>query len=364
MQRRRVWCVICVVWVCVVLGATSCSEDSAKEQAADTQTSDTADAVEDSIPACPSGERVDGVCAPLPPAKPVFADWVCPAGWLSVPALATVSGEPIAIEGVAPWMRCEPPPFIEPPSECGPGLMPQYGQAACVAHGSACPPDGEDWTDDSALHALAPDFAGRIWFVRAGEASGGTGTRDAPFGTLEVALRASNGGDIIALSKGEFAESFSVARPVAVVGACVTGTTIHPTGTDDTVPSVAVSGSALLKNFTITGPRIGLQIDATDAPALAQDILIRGAEQRGVFVNSGGKINLSRVWVDDTQADAVTQTQGEGLRAQADTIVEISASAFTRNHTGGLTSKGQIALTDALIAHTQAEQLKNSTSIL
>ena len=70
MQRRSVWNVWFMVCVAgVVLGA--CSEDGAEEQqTADTQASDTTDTTEDTTPDCPSGERVDGVCAPLPPAKP------------------------------------------------------------------------------------------------------------------------------------------------------------------------------------------------------------------------------------------------------------------------------------------------------
>ncbi len=129
---------------CAILA--SCSENEPNEPS--TTQSDTFDAVDASntdslsLPPCSHGERQDGVC---PPALPQFQDWICPEGWTQTPALVDVDGGPLAIEGIAPFMRCEPPPWIEPPSDCEPGTMPLYGQATCVSHGDTCPASGQPW---------------------------------------------------------------------------------------------------------------------------------------------------------------------------------------------------------------------------
>lgn len=335
---------------------TACAEDEQGQPSADTF-DDTAEVDAVVLPPCPEGERQDGVC---PPAPPQFQDWVCPAGWTQTPALTDADGGLLSLEGVTPFMRCEPPPWIEPATDCEPGTMPLYGHAECMPHGDSCPASGQSWPDEGVIRGRVPEFTGRIWYALQGASAGGDGSISAPFASPQQAQDAASPGDIIALSVGTFDGQFSIQTSTAWVGACVAQTILTGpavTSSEDRTPilSFSANGGARLRDLTLTGSRQGIRIEGISTPVILSDLFIDEVVAAGIVIKGANTAaTLTDVWIANTQPDPITQNFGNGLQATEGASVELTRVSLTQNHNlGVLFAEGQLTAQDIVVADTQ-----------
>ncbi|MCZ7679748.1 MAG: hypothetical protein M5U28_13695 [Sandaracinaceae bacterium] len=219
------------------------------------------------------------------------------------------------------------------------------GEAACRAIGASCPAAGE-WAAD--LPA-----SGTILYVRAG-ATGGTGTRASPFGTLaaalaEAALRAPP--VVVALAQGSYAGDITLAPGVTLWGACTEGTRVDAASA---AVNVRAAPASALRNLRLSGG-----VTSVESPASAQltldrvliegasvgvsvaggtldasDLVVRGmtgGAARGVVVTAGGRASLRRAVLRD-----VGGSEGVGLVATgAGAVAEVEDVAILDTSDGG-----------------------------
>ncbi|MCZ7686330.1 MAG: hypothetical protein M5U28_49215 [Sandaracinaceae bacterium] len=208
------------------------------------------------------------------PAPPSFTP--CPTGWREV--------APSDAEGVT---TCDP--FLEAGAlECPDGEAHFPGEPGCAPIGAPCP--AGEWPE-----GLRPDAT--VLFVRPG-AEGGTGTRDAPFGTVREAIAAAPDGATIALSRGLFTESVMVDRAVTVRGACARDTSI----TSPEIGVHLVAAGAALEDVSIrdTGSA-GLAVYYTPGARVA-GVLVERANVEGVLV-AEATLDARALVVRDTRPD-------------------------------------------------------------
>lgn len=208
------------------------------------------------------------------PAPPSFTP--CPTGWREV--------APSDAEGVT---TCDP--FLEAGAlECPDGEAHFPGEPGCAPIGAPCP--AGEWPE-----GLRPDAT--VLFVRPG-AEGGTGTRDAPFGTVREAIAAAPDGATIALSRGLFTESVMVDRAVTVRGACARDTII----TSPEIGVHLVAAGAALEDVSIrdTGSA-GLAVYYTPGARVA-GVLVERANVEGVLV-AEATLDARALVVRDTRPD-------------------------------------------------------------
>ncbi len=353
------WCLLCIFCV-----ACDDKQNNEEQQQPDTESPDgIADGITDgnTEPPCPNDVLIEGVCAPTPPSLP---DWQCSQGWTPTPALTSADNQPLEIEGAPQFMRCDPPSFIEPPTTCEPGFMPKVGEPSCAPHGHTCPAPDQPWPAEADIQTRAPEFLGRVWYVDPSAPDSGTfGTRTAPFKTIQTALRSSNQGDIIALSRGTFSEDISINRGIALVGACIPQTVITPTSPHDTAPTLAIDSPAppLLTDFTLSGPRLGLQINPSDAPVTAQNLTIRQTTGLGVFLNADAQATLQDVWITDTQPKTSDQKFGYAINTAARSNLTLQDVSLTHNTSlGAFIGGGTLIAQRVLFADTQPSLLDQS----
>ena len=159
------------------------------------------------------------------------------------------------------------------------------GEAACAPIGDACPTG--TWPDDVT----------DAWFVAAGGT--GTGTREAPFGSLSAAVAVAQDGDTVVIGAGSFdTAAVVIERDLTIRGLCPTKTVL--------TRSDAAPGDAILLPQGANLSLRGLRIAHSDA---------MGIDARG------GALNLEGVVIDDVGANGINAT-GTDLTA---TELRISA---------------------------------------
>jgi hypothetical protein len=278
-------------------------------------------AVAPNLPDCLQGDSPLGCAAP-----PQLNDWTCPAGWNSE---VIGTGEP--------WSHaiCKPPDT----PQCPYGEAAWPGDTACQRMGTSCPSTG--FLDEPTIRAQAPGFNGKLIYASPGAA--GDGSLNAPFGKISEALAAAGSGDIVALSKAEFAEDLSIASGVAVVGACVGGTTISSATADESAAVVDITATgALIANLRIGGPRMGVRIAASGGTTVLASIEVKGAIAAGILVESAGVTSLQSVTVRDTAGTPSTGETGMGLFVTSG-VVQASRLALERNRRSALRLDGALA---------------------
>jgi len=259
----------------------------------------------------------------------------CPEGWREVTEAGVTTCDPYPEGG---------------PSECAFGEAHFVGEPGCRPVGDPCP--AGDWpaelpSDDSVV------------FVQAG-ASGGDGSRSAPFGRLdEVPWGVRGTGWTVALAKGSYEGVLPLRAGVQVIGACVAETHLSGIG-------LPVSGV--------------LMVTSRGEPASVRNLSIVDAPQFGVDVADGGALSLLGVAIvratgvglrvsDGASEVEATDVLVEGTRPFADGRlgqgVDIRAARFvgTRlvvaaNHAVGLggRSGANVTLTDVAVAGTESQQ--------
>jgi hypothetical protein len=237
----------------------------------------------------------------------------CVEGWM--PAMTRSGG-----------IRCEPWPTGEqltcPPDQ---GHFP--GESGCVSVGTSC---GE-WPTD--LPAGIPAFYVRTTTIP------GTGTIDAPFGTIAEALAVARAPAVIALGPNDFDERFELGSGISVIGTCTERTRIAPStpnAANEFLGAIHVVGiDASIRNLTISGARYGIS-NRSSAGFRVEDVVISGVSTYGVWLyGSGTEAELDSVIVRRTRLDGTQR--GNGLFVTGGANVEVRRTLFEDNHgTGAL----------------------------
>ena len=289
---------------------------------------------------CPSGRIFEGSgFAPgTGPCKPHLPDWDCPAGWSAVPALTDGSGAENPPEGLPQFHICEPPPL---PADCPAGTYARLGSATCQPLGTACPAAAERWPDEATLRAHAPAFTGPIVYAAADGAADGAGTRQSPRPLGAAALRAAQTG-LVALALGAYNTPVRLDRSVALVGACVAGTTLASDQPSDSagVVDIASAAPALLANLSITGERPGLTIaPGSESPHTIAALAIVGVRTVGLLVNGAQAVTLAQLRIDGTRA-AEARTFGRAIALTDGATMEASDLTLLGNRDIALSLDG------------------------
>lgn len=278
-----------------------------------------------------SGAREDaGIAAAASPAPPVVA---CPEGWAPVDE----SGVDVAC---APWRDGER-------GTCERGGVRWAGEPGCVRLGSECPADGWPAELPSGVPAL---------FVRAGAAPGGDGSRDRPLARVEDALGSAPAGAVVAIAVGDYPEVLTVARSVALLGACATGVTIGggPGPARRGRLTVLEGAEVSLRDVGLGGPGLALWVEP-GASVDVRDVEVRDASFGGVTVL--GVLTGARLRVRDV-APAADGRFGRGVHVQGGGRLAVARLAIERVHELGLSvaGAGTTVEVDDLVVHGVAPQ--------
>jgi hypothetical protein len=232
--------------------------------------------------------------------------------------------------------------------------MAWLGETKCRPIGTPCPTG--NFLDEAAIRGLAPGFGGKIWYVKPG--AGGDGSLAQPFGSLGEALGAAANGAVVALSKGDHSAGVSVARGVAIVGACAGGTVLAPPSASEKAGTLEITGAdhSLVTNLRVTGPRIGIWVWATKASVVLSDLAVEKAVRTGIAVtNKAVGTVLRRVVVRDTQSRPSDRRCGRGFEATTGGQATIELAAFERNRDVGVLASDDgttVSLTDRQVRGT------------
>jgi len=259
-------------------------------------------------------EAVAPPAMPAPPAPPAIG--ACPEGWR---AETHASG----VDYCEPW----PATGFE---LCAGDEAHFPGTAGCERLGPACPA-GDFPTD---LPAGAS-----VIYVRTG-ATGGDGRMVAPFGTITDATSVATAGDVIAVARGRYDESFVIPMGVTLHGACVADTFIA-------APDFTTSGAARVTATGVTvrnvsfggGQGRGLYVGPT-GQATAEDVLVDGARSSGVLVN-GGTLIATDLVIRDTRP-ASDGRFGRGMEIVDGASVQLTRTLVERCNEFGIAVYGDL----------------------
>ncbi|MCB9596867.1 MAG: hypothetical protein H6719_29360 [Sandaracinaceae bacterium] len=266
---------------------------------------------------------------PTPPAPPVFTP--CPAGWSTVS-----SGEGFEV--------CEPP--TSPP--CAPGTERFVDEAACAPIGAACPTD--EWAE--------PPASGAAVYVRAG-ATGGSGTRAAPYGTIADAIVRAPPGATLLLARGTYDETLDVFGGLTVRGACAAETILAPS-------SGGITVRAAERGITLTDVTIRPASDATAVEVTGEltlrSVVVERAVDEAILVVDGGALDASRIAVRDIGSTAAES--GRGLTVTNGTAT-VDGAIFERCPGGAiLASRDSHVVARAVLARESGGALLGAPQII
>jgi hypothetical protein len=203
-----------------------------------------------------------------------------------------------------------------------------------------------------------------VIFVRAGEPPGGTGTRDAPMGSLAAALGAARSGTVIALSRGTFEGPFELPGGTTLWGACVSGTIVSRATPGSLPVTLYADGRGVtVRNLQLTGDGPGIMVGTGNSLDLV-DVLVTGTTIFGVG-SAGGTLTGRNIVVRGTRVDQEPDYAGTAgwavdaeVRAQIDltrVVFEGNASAAVIAYDAGTV----VRLTDAALRNTQSDAFGN-----
>jgi Right handed beta helix region len=284
------------------------------------------------LPTCLQGDPPLG-CA----AAPGLTDWTCPSAWdpEQVPAYAQNSTTVCNVD--------------EPPT-CADAQAAFVSETSCTPLGTACPVS--DFLEESIVRARAGGLNGDILYVRPN--ASGNGSSADPFGSLKEAIAAASSGDIIALSKGAFPTSVEIDRDVAIVGACVSKSSLvfDPAQSSPAVLNSATSWSRIA-NVSIIGGEVGVETSNFSGDLELSEVEIRDANSAGIRRSNNGSTRVDRVVI---RGDETIAPRGQG--------VLVTSGAFEGTHllvermeAKGLRFEGptvQVDLKDVVVRDTRA----------
>ncbi len=291
---------------------------------------------------CPSGRWLDGlVCAPQ---RLRFEAWACAPGWDSVAYPVEVAED--LIEEPRHLEACRAPAL----PQCEPGTLALPGRGQCVQQGPRCP-EGEGWHDEAAIRALAPGFEGRVLYAAASAAPGGEGSRRSPWALAE-AVSVAEAGDIVAVGVGSHDALIWLDKPVALVGACVAGTTLRaeaPQG-EDAIVNIQGEAGVRLTALTLQGPLSGLRVHSPVQPVSIVDVSVREVSTVGIRINGAGElVSMERV---DIQRVEPGGGAGHGLLVREGALVQARDCLVVGTAGVGVLVTGQgstLDLSDSLV---------------
>lgn len=276
-----------------------------------------------------------------PPAPPRLAP--CPAGWREI--------APVVTGGAA---ACDPWP-AGGVQTCPPDSAHFPGEPGCSRLGSACP--AGDWAEN--LPANQP-----VVFARAGAPAGGNGTRAAPYGSIAEALAVAPAGSVVALSKGTFDEAVRLSRNVTLWGACVDRTLLTSSVATVSAGTATAAGTGGgLRQLRVSGRRIGVWATTAGAAIDLADVLVSGTEGMGMLVAAGGKVTGRGLAVRSTGPRAGVGDFGRGIGVEQGGQVDLSRVVVESNREAGVVATGAgsvVNLTDASVRDTQPRQSDGS----
>ncbi len=285
--------------VCLVLAPmlVGCSDDTSPP----TDASSDAIAVDSALDA---GDA-DGAMGfePLAPESPIFTP--CPAGWHE--AVDAEDG----LTACAPWP-------VDGPDVCVDRQMQLPGEPACRRVGPDCPASG--FPEDLPAGAT-------VVYVAEG-ASGGDGSRAAPFGSIVQGVSSAPDGSIVAIAPGSYPNGVRITRELTLWGAC----------TDVVIDAMrdagvtAVGADVTLKNLTVVGSTQGVwafngaTIDAeavvvdqadsgflsfgTDASMTLTEVLVRGVRDAAFDASATSALTVREAFVVDSVGALLVNSGG------------------------------------------------------
>jgi len=241
---------------------------------------------------------------PAPPEPPRHRP--CPAGWIDDPGA----------------YACRP--YSGDPAACTAGEIQRPGEPACHALGSACSGAWPVIADEAATTFVSPG------------ATGGDGTRAAPYGTIAAAIAAAPPAHTIALGRGTHAAPASLVGARSIIGTCATETRVQGTelalGGDLSLDSLGldarltIGGTVRLRAVSARG---GVAL-AADATLSARDTAIEGP----IDARSSAQLALSDARVTgalsaiDTASVSIVRSRIEGTLTSTASNIAIRESAL------------------------------------
>ncbi len=397
MSRIRVFTPFRVVFlsvVCVAVAALGCDPDveggaeqldaghsEAGHSDADPSDADLADAGDtgreapQSTPeeACPSGVFAggegfegQGICRAE---SPTLSDWDCPEGWQSEPAWDGEQFGELLPAQVTGYDVCRAPAV---PEDCAAGTMALPGESGCVQQGSACPNDGDPadgdlWGQEQSIRQRADGFDGRIFYVAPDAQAGAAGTRAEP-APLAEALSGAVDGDIVALSAGEFSGGVTLDADIALLGACVSATTIRA-GSESVESaeaglSLSQIGGALVADLTVNGGEPGVSVVDPAGMNQLEGVRVESAEFEGINVQGGpGGVSAREVVVTGTESRSDDGAAGYGIHVSDGATLDFAGGWLEQNSAVGLLVQGgqtSVEVVDAGIVGTRRQAADGS----
>lgn len=231
---------------------------------------------------------------------------------------------------------------------------PSYG-TGCLAVGMA--------TCSSGVFATAAAPAGAtVLYVLATAPSGGDGSRERPFQTLDSALHTVSGTTWIYLGAGRYTAGVTLDAPVHLIGVCPTETIL--VGTDRATITVNTGANAALTGLTVNGGQPG--IDVRPSAALTLDRVVIDSARGYGLIASGvrASVTAKELLVRNVLIQGLRTASGIEIPAAA---VAVTGGATVRlEHTvlrdnsdlgAAVSDQAELRITDSVIEGTHRRTL-------
>mgnify|MGYP002619758047 CR=1 FL=1 len=190
-----------------------------------------------------------------------------------------------------------------------------FAPAACQ-DAPPCAPAGQAFPEEAALLTWAAlRLSTRIIYVDPSSAASGTGSREAPFASLEAALHEAPVDATLVLARGRYAGPWTLRRAVRLVGAC-DGESVLIDGSPREGSLLAIRApDAQLYTLTVSTEGTGLFV-AANAQVLLRGVRFTAARARSVRVEGGAVAHLQDVRWDA----AIGGAEGAALRVDGGNV--------------------------------------------
>ena len=191
------------------------------------------------------------------------------------------------------------------------------GTCAGILHRDVC---SEEYCADPGISCK------KTYYVSANAASGGGGTRTAPFTRLSDAAKVADSGDCVLVGRGEHTGT-EFRGGINVQGTGAGGTVIKPASGTKSVLKVKDGSGGVIRGMSITGGAAGIAIDGAHKLRVEQ-VRISGTSGVGLHASSAKELSVSSTTVYGTKLGTV----GAGADKMAMGIVlsKVSKARLTR----------------------------------
>lgn len=290
-----------------------------------------------------TGASTTAPCEPEPGRSPLLPR-ECPEGWRQVAEALCAPDEPSPLpERACPpgWARrtedglevCDPFPDGGP-RECGPYEARYPGAPGCARIGAPCPegifPEG------------LPQGASVI-YVSLAASPGGDGTRpETAYDSLDaVPFDRLPQHAIVALGRGTYTGSWTLAQPVTLWGACPEATVLRSEGASLEAPILDFKGGAHRPTFVLTNlrlgdsPRPGVRVRGSGALSVS-GVVLEGVENFGILAYEGATLDIAGSIFRDIRLSSVDGRNGVGVITSTAAHATVERVLFTRLEGAGI----------------------------